>query len=280
METSTHNDDGYVAIELDGFAIDDKADESPINLIHNLIGTIYPDVQIDTVSESYGYLKKAIINKYPVEYMSENYNDLVTMVAPPCVYQLAYHSGLFGFPLVSTRLRDEVDTFIVDKKMDYIFGLMIDVIIFEKEESNGAPVDDYDLLMARFLRKTRLHKCCCVESDITCNRLVDGGGSSNSSLCPLCHVLYTRLDSEFYRRCVSKLMKNGTNKNIDFNTGAYEFMDIEHLPFELVLFLCGNNIIPEMMDNGNMIGTYHGANQWVRVPLWFIALSGSEEEKL
>ncbi len=268
MELFAQDDNKYIAIELDTFNNENKSDESLIILIHDLIGTIYPDIPSNIISESYNYLKKSIINKYPVEYMSENYNDMVTMTAPG-IYQGAYHSTIFGFPLVSKLLHDELDTFIVDKKMDYIFSFMIDMIIFKKNEHNASS-DDYDLLMTRFHRRSRLHKCCCVESDVTCERLVDGG----INLCPLCHVLYTRLDSVFYRRCVSKLMKNGINKRIDFNTGAYEYMDIEHLPFELVLFLCGNNIIPETIDNVSMSGTYTGVNQWVRVPMWFVALSG------
>lgn len=264
----------YVSIPINDDEVDQTkftlcqfTDDQVIDHILTKISVIYTHITRDYISPHFYALKNKLGMHYPSDYIEELYTNFQTS-ADTGYY---YYGHYLPNPASVYRSTQEPGTFLVNREMDFIFTYMIDIItIVQHCATEGETASAIVLADNRCDERMRLHKLC-KDPDCTEGLCVSMGSGTNSNtgisrLCSLCWVLYTRIDSDFYQKC---LVMIESNKYINFTSSAYESLDIEHRLFTHVLFLCGKSILPESRDNNSDYAQYNGINKWIVLPIWF-----------
>lgn len=269
-----HND--YVSIPLDHDETEKLLgpfrSEQVVDHVYTKISMVYSDITLDYIRSYLDELKDKLGMHFPVDYIEESYTKFEASVDTG-FYYYGYH--LSQTSPVYRVIKGEIDVFLVDKKADFIFTYLFDIITIVLHYDNEEQVKHaIKLADNRFDERVKSHKLC---RDPDCNKSgvisIDDDDSNNGSLCSLCWIIYTRMDSEFYSKCMNTIQ---STKLINFTSSAYESLEIEHKLFTNVLFLCGNSILPESRDNNNNYAKYSGINKWVSLPLWFYLLLGEK----
>ncbi len=286
----TDKQSDYVAIELDPRKESNHAplqlfsDEQVINHIHDRLSMVYEDITIEYVQKHFGEMKNRLGMYYPSDYLEESYTNFQTAADTGYYHdshQLSIQSN--NMSPIYIPIKDECNTFLVNKKMDFIFTYLIDIITITQHYNDKDEIARIiSLTDNRFNERMKLHKLCkdpdCIDG--ACFTVNDNNNNNNNNsnnnnndtgnkntLCSMCWIIYTRIDSDFYHKSMTLIQ---SNKVINFTSSAYESMDIEHKLFSLVLFLCMKSILPETKsyENSNY-SLYSGVNKWVSLPLWF-----------
>jgi len=199
-----------------------------------------------------------------LQFMTE---DVALDVPTAGRYEPFYYVNLFpqdAADAICRPVAQSQNTFLVNKELDFVYTeLLVEIIL---EHGLGCSADELtamrDAALQRFNCRLRyLKRCDGLDEE---DHAVAGG-----RLCPLCWVLYTRIDSAFYRKCCQRL----TNSElIDYSKTLISLFDIEHLPFPLVLLLCGEYLRGDDGGGGGATNelVYTHTNQWVKVPIWFL----------
>jgi hypothetical protein len=181
-------------------------------------------------------------------------------------------------PSLCRPVRGSRDTFLVNKRLDHIYAELFDEILLQRQRQHDVmAVSDaqlhhmLDVAEHRSQTRRRWLKLC--------RELPDEHQDPHGRLCPLCWVLYTRLGSAFYEECRARL---ASNAELDFTAAIFEYAEVEHLAFPLVLFLCGDALEAtpheEAAARGELL--YNQTNQWLKVPLWFLLLTSSSSSSV
>jgi hypothetical protein len=215
-------------------------------------------------------------------------------------YKPIYYLDLFKhhFPSEPSKRIDYLeDTFLVDKKLDFICTHVIEnaLLVSLKEDPNNNT--DVDLLFENckclFINRKKVLNINSSSSSCTTTRTT----TVNNKLSPNDYVIYTKIDSDFYKFCKKILT---SNEYFDFRSNR-SILNLQNISFYIVLFLCGkltefdkeilNNhidttttttatamITTPNIDYFNIVNhhlkeiTYKDTNQWIRVPYWFLII--------
>jgi hypothetical protein len=190
----------------------------------------------------------------------------------------------FRLTLNAKALPNIQDTYLVNKRLDFIYGRLIELALLSSEENENFANNAKQLFKTR---RSNLHPCR--EQHVL-----------NEKVCPLEWIIYTRINSEFYKFCSQQLKENPYIAH-GITT---EYIGIENLSFYLVIFLCGDFLdyakVPSRestsmltttttstttttaaaadvtinMNNNNSyaLNHYQEVNQWRKVPAWFLDL--------
>lgn len=245
--------------------------------LHKHIVTLHDNVELVHLCFVYAALRDQMTpdsgDPATIQYLTEEWKLTVPTVG---LYRAFHYIDLF--PKVDSRdvcrpVEGFADTFIVDRKLHVIMSLLIDKLLLVEQEANlkRSVIDQMEHLAAeRADQRARWFKHC---DELPADH-------DHERVCPLCTVLYTRLDSAFYQRCCERL---NASTEINYTPTIYTYCELEHLAFPLVLFLCGG------VGGGGLVGTlqqheseseqgaddllYTHTNQWIRVPLWYVSLA-------
>lgn len=273
----------YISIALDDMEKErplTDEEESTVWVIHFHLHSIYSDVTLEYIEYWYRNIRDNTdlpIRHLPdsSHYIHEKYHELPTAENTGEYTQYLYTDSQ-GLPLPHTKIDGEPDVFIVDKKLDFIFTYIFDMVTIMKYYHGKDENSLIQLANDRFSRRVQLLKLC--DDDNVCVNMMNNSlRSEHHDLCSLCCVLYTRLDSEFYRKCKQRLQ---SVRKINFTASPYEFLDIEHILFTQIIFLCGNQLLPEERFLDRQTVLYSGIHQWVKVPLWFLLLIPTNEKEI
>lgn len=183
------------------------------------------------------------------------------------VFPRLVYSELLGEafrPICSVKaIANAEDTFLVNKRLDFLYGRLIETAL--------CPSVDAMRQEARrlFMKRARLLETCRAEH------------LDDERCCPMEWVIYTKMNSQFYRFCSEQLVKR--NPYINHQTSTTDFIKLERLSFYLVLFLCGELMegtpstdftsipLERSPSHGHLPRHQYGEiNQWFKVPLWFL----------
>ena len=140
--------------------------------------------------------------------------------------------------------------FIVNKRLDFIYGRVIECALLNGDERLSREAFDA-------FKRRKEETSPCVEDHV-----------QSEKFCPCDWVLYANTGSQFYAYC-SRLLKRET-PYIDFGITA-QYVNAERLSFYLVLFLCGH-LMPTGYATDANNAEYVAINQWKKLPVWFLPL--------
>lgn len=252
--------------------------------LHAHITTLYDNVDLVKLCFIYAALRDQMNpesgDPATLQYLTEDWKLDAPTVG---LYRAFHYTDLF--PTGDSRdvcraVAGFTDTYLVNRQIDIIMTLLVDELLLADQETNlkTSVVEKMRRLAGERARERKHWFKHCEELP---------ADHDKQRVCPLCTVLYTRLDSLFYRRCVERL---NACAEVNYTPTIYSFCELEHLAFPLVLFLCGG-----CAEGGGLIGTvrqpesvgsdpeqqqqqnddllYSHTNQWIRVPVWYISLA-------
>lgn len=203
--------------------------------------------------------------------------------------------SLYSGSTACMKVKDTKDTFLILKKVDYIYSDVIDKAFldtrgkrsdnniyfdkdgsFDKDNKILCIIDNFYDKYQSYRTQKRLNYKPCNNNHIISERK-----------CPNDWIVYTKTNSEFFEYIKEKFTNNIT---FDFKIGQ-SFTQIERLSFYIVLFLLGDNedfqsenVIDYIVNNkDNHIDIlsnhktiektkYRDINEWVSLPLWVFLL--------
>lgn len=248
---------------------DDYEADSIANRLNMIMDDISPHYNEPRATIKHVYLlywrEIRVVNTDALEYLCHDTCDIRHArhgVFPRLVYSQVLNETFR--PICSVRpIANVPDTFIVNKRLDFVYGRVIESALL-----NGALLEK--AIRAFEIREDTLEMCHTDHLD-------------DERVCPLDWVIYTKLNSTFYQFCCDQLVKH--NPYINYQTSTTEYLKTERLSFYLVLFLCGEYIDGTPVEDFTGISIENGSdssssqlphhqygeiNQWLKVPLWFL----------
>lgn len=246
-------------------AVDDEEEEDTLSFVlDTLTSDIAPQYKEDRKTLKYVYTlfsrEIPAINPDACQYLSASFDirEAKHGVFPRLVLSEMH-------PICSAKpITNAPDTFLVNKRLDYIYGRVIETALLGGSARQEA--------MRVFHKRSRALEVCHV------NHLDEERG------CPLDWIVYTKMNSAFYQFCSNHLVKH--NPYINYQINAVDAIKYERLSFYLVLFLCGefmdgkecNEFTSVTLESSRTTSPniqhleYGEINQWLKVPLWFLDL--------
>lgn len=214
---------------------------------------VIPHLNVEVMQVAFWQLAQSMSYTHSLPYLEATEN--VVSAVRNGDYARCFYSAIDG--AVLARYHGPM-TFLVDTRADFIYTHIIDQLLLQEYENadviTQAATDRYE-------RRARFYKPCPLEGSPTHQN------GEDKRVCPLCWVVYTRIDSAFYKQARARL--NGS-MTVNFSESIYDYMDVEHLSFQLVLFMCGSQIVADEADSN--LSHYDAVNQWVKVPVWWLLL--------
>ncbi len=221
---------------------------------------VVPDLCQESLEVAFWALAQSMSHTQAESYLEAS-EDIMTTVRngdyARCFYETA-HGVVVARSLAPL-------TFLVDAGSDFIYAHLIDQLLLVRHQQQLLQLQhgDTDHLWQaardRYERRLQYYKACPLQA---------GEHNREGRVCPLCWVVYTRVDSQFYKQARARLVGSLA---VDFSETIYEYMDLEHLSFQQVLFLCGAQILSDGQC-GQAASHYDAVNQWVKVPVWWLLL--------
>lgn len=175
--------------------------------------------------------------------------------------------------LLCSQLDDDVCTFRVDSRLDFVHAYVMEKGIIDTLKNRGEEMLRYQnnefIFMESLLEDVDTFK------DIYRMRVSSQyKGHDMSNLTPErvsdSWVIYTRRSAPFFKRCVDIIMQ--TENDIVYSD---ETLHVEPIPFQQVLLLCGNfpgfleKYAPSSLRDGPVIVNTSDSDDWISVPIWF-----------
>lgn len=246
------SNDVVLAMEEPVRALDEETESLTQQLWEQLLPqlqAVLPHLNTGTLRDAFWQLARSMSHTHSLSYLEAN--EDVTSVVRQGEYARCFYAG-------GTLARYQSPcTFLVDARADFLYTHVIDQLLLLEYE--GVEQQAHEAV-ARYERRARYYKPCPLEAE--------ANHGAADRVCPLCWVVYTRVDSAFYKQVRARLV---TSLTVDFSQTIYEYMDVEHLSFQLVLFLCGSQLVAEGEADA-AVSHYTAVNQWVKVPIWWLLL--------
>ena len=160
-----------------------------------------------------------------------------------------------------------VDTFIVSRTLDYVYGRLIELALMHTAHQRRLPPGLDGVRNAYWARRNTLFPLCrrpqCIAT-----------GEDNERLCHHQVVVYTRLDSDFYQRCERLRDRNG---HVDYEKHSGTIVR-QRLSYHLVNLLCGPFMAPHPVDPASggsgttALSQVEKYDKWIVVPIDYVDL--------
>ncbi len=222
--------------------------DAHLELIYERLQGVLPQLDTEALCDAFWMLMRSMSHTHALAYLE---GENIAEARLSGRYARCFHVSLRGEVLA--RLHN-TNTFLVDARADFTYAHVIDQLLLTQYEDQGLVAAAEE----RLQRRAHYFKPCPLGDAVHCDE---------PRVCALCWVVYTRVDSFFYKQCCARL---NTSLTVNFDATLYEYMDLEHLPFQLVLFLCGQQLTGDEADAATT--HYEATNQWVKVPVWWLAL--------
>jgi len=236
----------------------DSSDDASVQSIHSIYCELNPACECSEASIADAYRRLGAVLTLDESALEHLYNDSNYAISVGSTHRRTHYRDLFQCA-AHTAVAGMANTFLVDKRLDFIYGYLLEQLALDiNTTTNTTTTPELRLSSERLFRaRKRALTLCTVQHE-----------RPEERTCPLCYVLYTRIDSAFYQVCRSFL---STNAYIDFRATLHEYLQIEHLAFNQVLLLCGESLdYTVQLDPAQ--GYYEATNQWIKVPIWFLML--------